>query len=134
MLHGLLNVKLDKFTLTVRNHEGIMSSLTLQISNICVFDYTLFQRLLQLLCSRTNARTIFQEYTKFKGDYLFDIFPAALNPPAKIYVRHILGISGKVFFHKFLLHCDFEMLFPLSLKIQGLQHFSGTDHCELENH
>jgi hypothetical protein len=26
------------------------------------------------------------------------------------------------------------MLFPLTLKILGLQHFNGTDHCELENH
>ena len=77
-IYGSLGVKglikqTDKFTLTVRNHEGIMSGLPLQISNICVFDYALFQRLLQSLCSRTNARTIFQEYTKFEGDYLFDI-------------------------------------------------------------
>lgn len=111
-----------------------MSSLPLQISRTCVFAYTLFQRLLQSLCSRINARTIFKEYTKFEGGYLFDIFPAALKPPATFYVRHILGISGKVFFDKFLLRCDFEMLFPLTLKILGLQHSNGTGHCELENH
>jgi len=87
-----------KFTLTVRNHEGIMSSFSFQIFNTCVFDYTLFQRLLQLLCSHTNARAILQKYTIYEGDYLFDIFPAAPKPPATIFIRHIMGISGKVFF------------------------------------
>ena len=120
----------------MRNHEGIMSSFSFQIFNTCVFDYTLFQRLLQLLCSHTNARAILQKYTIYEGDYLFDIFPAAPKPPATIFIRHIMGISGKVFFFfdTFLCCCDFEMLFPLTLKILGLQHSNGTDHSEMENH
>ena len=102
----------DKFTFTVRNYEGIMFSLPLQISNICVSNYILFQHLLQSLHSCTSARAIFQEYAKFEGDFIFDIFPAAWKPPANFfYVRHILGISGKVFSTPFLvaatLKCSF---------------------------
>ena len=119
----------------MRNYEGIMFSLPLKISSISVFDYPFFQRLLQSLCSRANSCTVFQEYTKFEGEYLFDTFRSALSRLQILYVRHILDISGKVsFFDMFLRRCEFEMLFPLTPKILGLQHSSGTDHCELENH
>ena len=53
--------------------------------------------------------------------------------PLFMYVTYWAS-AVKFFFDTFLRRCDFEMLFTLTLKILGLQYFSGTDHSEMENH